>query len=120
MSVEKTDYVGYGIVFKKSTYDGFDDLYEQIVDGELEEKYPIMKIHGTKNISIILDGMNGSYIFIGYVLASADEYEGFDFVRLPRELDFKTKLGLTNMFLDEFGFSHILGICDIMVFSQWG
>ncbi|MCK5018250.1 MAG: hypothetical protein KAS32_14430 [Candidatus Peribacteraceae bacterium] len=119
MSLEKTDYIGYGVVFKESDYDGFEGLYQQIIEDELYDKYPVMRVCGTNNISIVRDGVNGSYVFVGYILAYSDDNNGFDFVEFKQgiECDFNISKRLVDMFIDELGVA--ITPFKTMIFTHW-
>jgi hypothetical protein len=72
MSVNRTEYVVFGIKFDETKDEVFDKYYEELGDDRLEEKFD------PKELSMIYDGMCGKYVVVGYVMAKGDEYEGTD------------------------------------------
>ncbi len=75
MGVDRNDYLIYGWKLpyeikndKDDVLDLWDDKYSPHMDGSEENE-----------LRIVSDGMSGKWTVVGIVLASSDEYSGFEF-----------------------------------------
>lgn len=78
MSVERTDYIIYGVRYN------FNDISRKTRE-ILYEHEPSQSDDGNKVISIV-DGMMGKYIFIGYILAIGDLDDGINVISVSELL----------------------------------
>lgn len=79
MSVQVNTYVGVGVLLDYCTYmknsEDEDAYYEKL------EPYMDSAFEGIKSkdgLSVLFDGMNGKYIFVGHLFAKTDNYEHFE------------------------------------------
>lgn len=81
---EQTHYIGYGIsildeIRIKEFFNQDSDIVEKLYDN-YEDNSHVEEITPTKSeLTLIVDGMNGKYIFFGKIQQKALFYEGLDF-----------------------------------------
>lgn len=101
MGVDRRDYViiGYKLPYDVKTKTG-EELIEKIWEDEMY--LPMLEGWQNEEFILICDGMSGEYIAFGKEIASADEYEGFDFVEVEiDEADFdRVKIKANTIFPD--------------------
>lgn len=105
MGAERTDYVMLAARLEYGTLDN--DVIEEYIDNAYSNK---VTIH--KGLTVINDGMNGDYLFIGKVLAKSDE-DGF----LPMCPTPEGSSEIKKMIQDQFGI--VLALVSVWVFSHW-
>jgi len=70
MGVFRSDYIMVGMRLDYEKY-GNDEWYDKLVE------------HNKDDITTVIDGMNGEYVFVGQVIVKSDEDEGI----VPKKLD---------------------------------
>lgn len=77
MGVDRTDYIiyGYKLIDELNELDLWDDKFMKYIEWS------------TDSLALIDGGMNDSPTMFGFVIESADEYEGFDVIELDFNVD---------------------------------
>lgn len=81
---EQTHYVGYGISILdekriKEFFNQDSDIVEKLYDDYDDNAYQKEVTPTKSGLTLIVDGMNGKYIFFGKIIQKALFYEGLDF-----------------------------------------
>lgn len=119
---ERTHYIGYGISLSQQQVDDFfkqdSDVVEKIYDDYDDNPYK-EKVTKTKSgLTIVVDGMNGKYIFFGKIIQKALDHDGLDFC-VFEEIDEKDKEEVVEEASKIFNF--VLTKSDVknIVFTHW-
>lgn len=93
MSVNRTDYLMYGVKLAYDAIEVHDDKYLPMVEGHQDAPY-----------NIIADGMGGDYLVAGKIIAESDPYDGMVFTEITEDLLPKDTEGLAKKIADDMGF----------------
>jgi len=119
---ERTHYIGYGIsLSQQQTNDFFkqnSEIVEKIYDDYDDNPYKEEVTKTKSGLTIVVDGMNGKYVFFGKIVQKALDHDGLDFT-VFEEIDEKDKAEVVKEASKAFDF--IITKSDIkhIVFTHW-
>lgn len=119
---ERTHYIGYGISLSQQQVNDFfkqdSDIVEKIYDDYDDNPYK-EEVTKTKNgLTIVVDGMNGKYIFFGKIIQKALDHDGLDFT-VFEEIDEKDKEEIVKEASKIFDFIVTKSDVKNIVFTHW-
>lgn len=120
---EQTHYIGYGISISDETrikefFNQDSDIVEKLYDDYEDNSYK-EEITPTKSgLTLIVDGMNGKYIFFGKIQQKALFYSGLDYV-VFEDLNINQKNEVIKESKKIFNFEVFKSDIKNVVFTHW-
>jgi hypothetical protein len=119
---ERTHYIGYGISLSQQQVNDFfkqdSDIVEKIYDDYDDNPYKEEVTKTKSGLTIVVDGMNGKYIFFGKIVQKALDYDGLDFT-VFEEIDEKNKEEVVKEASKIFDFIVTKSDVKNIVFTHW-
>lgn len=119
---ERTHYIGCGISLSQQQVDDFfkqdSDIVEKIYDDYDDNPYKEEVAKTKSGFTIVVDGMNGKYIFFGKIVQKALDHDGLDFTVFEK-LSKKQKEEIIEEASKVFNFEIKASDVKHIVFTHW-